>query len=179
MTSRTTIPVPPTTHESLRTRGADLVSTGPNERAELLDGTKWAVRHSWSDIKGLARYLRHYRIAAGRAVFREGDHDAFLAIVVSGELEIHKADHAEHARVVARVGAGKMVGEMSLIDGAARSATAIAAVSTELLVLSRDDFQRLGQQSPTLALSLMVTIATAIAQLLRQTTGTLVDLLDR
>jgi len=175
MTSQITVPTPPTTHEALVARGGTVVASSPVERAELLDATSWAMRHSWSDLQGLARHLRRYHFAAGQAVFREGDHDAFLAIVAGGELEILKADRAEHCRVVARVGVGKMVGEMSLVDGAARSATAVTSVPTDLLVLSREDFRHLCQASPELGVTLTLAIATAIAQLLRQTTGNLID----
>ncbi len=175
MTSRITVPTPPTTHESLVARGGTVVPSGPVERAELLDGTSWAMRHSWADLRGLARYLRQYHFAVGKTVFHEGDHDAFLAIVAGGQLEILKADSAEQSRVVARVGNGKMVGEMSLIDGAARSATAVTAVPTDLLILSRADFHRLCEESPALGVTLTLAIATAIAQMLRQTTGNLID----
>jgi CRP-like cAMP-binding protein len=153
-----------------------LVPSTAEERADLLDETDWSRRFSWGQISTVARYLRRYQLAAGKALFREGDHDAFLAIVLSGQLEIHKSDLAEQSVVVARVrGRGRMVGEMSLLDGAARSATAIAAESTELLVLTKREFHQLAAECPEMALELTLAIAATIAQLLRQTTGALVE----
>lgn len=179
MASRvSTIPPTPSAHETLVTRGALLLPSNPNDRAELLDGTDWSTRFTWEQIRTFATYLRHYRLATDRALFREGDHDAFLAIVVSGRLAIHKHDLAEQDRVVATVGRGRMVGEMSLLDGASRSATAIAAETTELLVLAKRDFHQLANDHPSMALALTLAIATAIAQLLRQTTGALVEHLE-
>ncbi len=152
-----------------------LVPSTPVERAELLDGTEWSRRFTWKQIETLAHYLRCYQLNTGKPLFHEGDHDAFLAIVMDGALEIHKNDLAETDRVVALVGRGKMVGEMSLLDGAARSATAVAASETILLILGKKEFQDLGEAHPALGLALTLAVALTIAQLLRQTTGTLVE----
>ncbi len=172
------IPPDPSAHETLVTRGAILVASNPEERAELLDETDWSRRFSWKQIQALATHLRRYRLDAGRVLFKEGDHDAFMAVVLTGSLEIHKHDLADQDRVVARVARGRLVGEMSLLDGAARSATAIAAEPTELLVLTKHEFHRLGADHPTLAFEVTLAIATVIAQLLRQTTGALVEHLE-
>ena len=174
----TTIPPNLTPHEQLSRRGAILVPSTPVERAELLDATEWSRRFTWKQIETLGHYVRCYQLHPGRPLFREGDHDAFLAIVMEGALEIHKNDLAETDRVVALVGRGKMVGEMSLLDGAARSATALAAQDTVLLVLGKKEFQDLGAEHPALALDLTLAIALTIAQLLRQTTGSLVEHLN-
>ena len=178
--SRTTTAIPPapTPHEQLARRGAKLVPSTPVERAELLDATEWSRRFTWKQIETLAHYCRCYHLETGKTLFHEGDHDAFLAIVMDGALDIHKHDLAEADRIVARVGRGKMVGEMSLLDGAARSATAVAAVETVLLVLGKREFQSLGEEHPALGLDLTLAIALTIAQLLRQTTGALVEHLD-
>ena len=174
----TSIPPNPTPHEQLSRRGATLVPSTPVERAELLDATNWSSRFAWKQIETLAHYLRCYQLRPGTHLFREGDHDAFLAIVVEGSLEIRKQDLAEADRIVARVGRGKIVGEMSLLDGASRSATGVAAEPTVVLVLGEKEFHDLGVDQPALALDLTLAIALTIAQLLRQTTGALVEHLE-
>lgn len=171
----TALPAGPTPHEALVARGALPAPSTLEQRADWLDQLGWGRHFSWAQLRCLASYLQRYGLAPGLALFREGDHDAFLAIVCSGALEIRKHDFGEQARRVVQVGAGKMVGEMSILDGGARSATAVAAEPTDLLVLTRQDFHQLGRDHPALGLELTLAIATAIAQLLRQTTGTLVD----
>lgn len=172
------VPPKPTVLETLRRRGADLVSSTPRQRAELLDGTRWSHRLSWKEEEGIGLYLQCFRLPPGAVLFREGDSDAFAVIIIDGALEILKGDSAQNLRVVARLTSGKMVGEMSLIDGAQRSATAVAVETTQILVLSRDDFDQMSEERPDLALKFAMMVAEAIAQLLRQTTGTLVDHLD-
>ncbi|MEP7344995.1 MAG: cyclic nucleotide-binding domain-containing protein [Gemmatimonadaceae bacterium] len=154
------------------------MSTTAGERADLLDSTPWSRRLSWRQEQGIGEYFRSFRLGAGTVLFREGDHDGFLAIVVTGALEIMKNDAGEHSHTMARLGAGKMVGEMSLIDGAPRSATAVALEDTELLVMSDEAFGKLCSVQPDLALKFVLMIAEAIAQLLRQTTGQMADHLD-
>jgi hypothetical protein len=176
MASRTTImPGVVSPHDTLVARGATLVASTPDERAELLDETEWSRRFSWKQLQCLAWFLRRYQVAAGKTLFKEGDHDAFLAIVLEGSLEIRKHDLGENGRVVAVVRRGKLVGEMSLLDGTARSASAIAAEPTDLLILTKRDFHELGREHPTMGFELTLAIATAIAQLLRATTGALVE----
>lgn len=175
MSRITVIPPKPSAAESLRARGAEMIGATSRVCAEALETTPWSHRLSWKEEQGIGEFLHFYRLPAGTVLFHEGDHDAFVGIVVEGALEIRKSDRAQHEHVVARLGAGKMVGEMSLIDGAPRSATAIAATDVRILVLTRDDFDRMSQQRPELALKYALMIAEAVSQLLRQTTGALVD----
>ncbi len=168
----------PSVAEVLQTRGATLVVSTPRERAELLDGTNWSHRLSWKEEEGIGLFLQLFSLPAGTVLFREGESDPFASIIVDGALEIRKGDSALHERVVARLGAGKMVGEMSLIDGRPRSATAVSIETTRLLVLSRDDFDAMVERRADLALKYTMMVAEAVAQLLRQTTGLLVDHLD-
>lgn len=172
------VPPKPSSAESLKARGVEFVPTTPRERADALESTPWSLRLSWSDEQGIGEYVKSYRLTPGTALFREGDHDAFVAIVIEGALEIRKEDRERQSHPVARLGRGKMVGEMSLIDGAARSASAIAVVPTEILVMAKEDFERMCAAKPDLALKYTLMIAEAIAQLLRQTTGRMVDFLD-
>jgi hypothetical protein len=120
------IPPEPSVQDVLRKRGAELISSTPKRRAELLDATPWSNRLSWKEEEGIGFFLQEFHLPAGTALFREGDHDAFAAILLEGKLEIVKGDSAQREHVVARLGPGKIVGEMSLIDGADTHSRAVA-----------------------------------------------------
>ena len=79
-----------------------------------------------------ARYLK-----PGEVLFREGEAGDDAYIVEKGEIEI-SIDLPTGKKVIAELGKGEIIGEMSLIADAPRSATAIASVESELLVLKRD-----------------------------------------
>lgn len=162
----------------LTSRGARLRQVTARERSEQLESTPWSQKLKWREQEGIGLYLQAFHLPKGTLLFREGDPGLFVALITSGLIEIQKIDSDRQSHVVARTGRGKMVGEMSLIDGAFRSATAIASEDSEVLILSRDDFERMGHERPDLALKYALMIAEAIAQLLRQTTCALVDHLD-
>ena len=68
-------------------------------------------------------------------------------------------------------------GELSLIDGEPRFASALAATYVTLLVLSKDKFVRLTKESPYLGVTLALKLAKLMSQRLRRTTGRLIDIL--
>ncbi len=154
------------------------MTSTPRDRAELLDGTVWSHRLSWKEEEGIGTFLQLFSLPSGTTLFSEGESDQFASIIIEGALEIRKGDSTLNQRVVAQLGEGKMVGEMSLIDGRPRSASAISVGTTRILVLSRDDFEGMVERRPDLALKYSMMVAEAVAQLLRQTTGLLVDHLD-
>ena len=162
----------------LTMRGARVLQISARERAERLESTPWSQKLKWREQEGIGLYLHAFFLPKNCLLFREGDPGLFGALITFGLIEIQKIDSDRQAHVVARPGRGKMVGEMSLIDGAFRSATAIALEDSEVLILSRDDFDRMGRERPDLAFKYTLILAEAIAQLLRQTTCALVDHLD-
>ncbi|HJS33486.1 MAG TPA: EAL domain-containing protein [Alphaproteobacteria bacterium] len=99
------------------------------------------------------------RIPAGAVVFREGEAAESAYIVESGAIDIVR--RAGHDRIVlARLGPGEIFGEMALIDGSPRSATAIAACDTDLTEISGDQIrQRLAQADPLVVSLLRVVLA--------------------
>ncbi len=92
--------------------------------------------------------------ADGGVVFVKGDRGAFAYLVRSGEVEIRGAGHALEV-----VGPGGLFGEMALIDGGPRSASAVARKATELVVVDRATFDRLLREVPDFALKVMRLLA--------------------
>lgn len=80
-------------------------------------------------------YVR--KLNAGDVLFREGEEGDDAYIVETGAVEI-SLDLPPGKKVIATLGKGEIIGEMSLIADAPRSATAIATEESELLVLKRD-----------------------------------------
>jgi CRP/FNR family transcriptional regulator, cyclic AMP receptor protein len=92
--------------------------------------------------------------ANGGVVFVKGDCGEFAYLVRSGEVEIRGAGHAFEV-----VGPGGLFGEMALIDGGPRSASAVARKATELVVVDRQTFDRLLREVPDFALKVMQLLA--------------------
>ena len=102
----------------------------------------------------------------GGVVFVKGDHGEFAYLVRSGEVEIRGAGHAFEV-----IGPGGLFGEMALIDGGERSASAVARKATELVVVDRQTFDRLLREVPDFALKVMQLLALRLRRANGRATG--------
>jgi len=100
---------------------------------------------------------RSERFEAGDRIFLQGDKGDCMYVVRSGRVNIQAA-----GMVLETVETPGVFGEMALIDGSERSATAIAAEVTEVLPINRDEFSDLVRREPEFALRLMRLMADRI-----------------
>jgi CRP-like cAMP-binding protein len=121
----------------------------------------------------VASSLRPRRFRRAETIFHAGDPGAALFIVASGRVKITlpPEDGSEPA-ILTTIEAGGFFGELALLDGAPRSATAVALEAVETLVLDRETFQGLVDSEPTLRRALFAALATEI----RRTTALIEDL---
>lgn len=89
------------------------------------------------------------KFKAGEVLFREGDEGDALHLVRVGSLTISRNLGGREV-VLSYVPAGNYVGEMAIIGGGKRSATAKAAIATETIRVDRDAFRKLLEQNPLL-----------------------------
>ncbi len=94
---------------------------------------------------------------AGDIIMRQGDVGENAYIIESGKVEIsiHRPNGQE--LVVGTRSAGAIIGEMSLIDNAPRTATVRALENCALLEITKDDFaRRLDNSDPVLKMAVQV-----------------------
>jgi len=130
------------------------------------------------DIEQIALYITVYEVKKGVKVMDEGDRENYMFILASGRLQIIKRDEHQHEKKLAIVRAGKSIGEMSVIDGMHHSASVVALEDSELLLLTKGNFDMLLRKNPVAGLLIMDKIANLMSLRLRQTSGVLVDYLD-
>lgn len=88
-------------------------------------------------------------------IFEEGSTGRELFVVLDGEVEIAKVSGGTRTTIV-KLGKGEFFGEMAVIDGSARSATAIAsAPDTKVMRINHARFVYLVSQQPAFALMVM------------------------
>ena len=72
-------------------------------------------------------------------IFKQGDHGQHALFIERGAVDvIIQKDGLDH--IIASLGAGEIIGEMSMIDDAPRSATVVAVQETEVIVIQRSRF---------------------------------------
>jgi CRP/FNR family transcriptional regulator/CRP/FNR family cyclic AMP-dependent transcriptional regulator len=96
---------------------------------------------------------------AGEAIFHQGDPGHVLYLVESGQVRIFVNGIDGHETSVVLYGRpGEIFGELAIIDGLPRSASAVAVMDTVVHTLSRERFREYMRRWPQLALNFMQTL---------------------
>src|SRR5947209_5925067 len=95
---------------------------------------------------------------AGSALFQAGDAGDGLYLVEAGRVRIHIRDADGDDVTLAELARGDFFGEMALLDGKARSASATVVEDARLAVLPRDDFHDFVRRNPDVALKMLAAI---------------------
>lgn len=96
------------------------------------------------------------RFKAGELIFSQGDLGDCAYIIETGRVEISVASKSEKV-VLTILGIGEILGEMSVIDGSPRSASAVALEPCEMVVVSREAlFERFEASDPIVRLLISV-----------------------
>ncbi len=103
-------------------------------------------------------------IARGETLIRQGDAADALYLVVSGRFQVLIEGRD---RPISEIGPGSPIGEIAFFSGGVRTATVKAGRDSLVLKLTREDFERLAERSPTI----WVTITAALARRLAETTS--------
>ena len=96
----------------------------------------------------------------GETVFAEGDEGSTMFIVQEGEVELKVG-----GVTVERVGPGGVIGEMGVVTGEPRSASAIAASACTLASIDQARFQFMVQQTPFFAIDVMRVLAARLRRM--------------
>src|SRR5215207_8169709 len=95
--------------------------------------------------------MRGRRFRRGEVVFHVEDPGDALFVVTSGEIKIVlPSEEGSEPVILTTIGRGGFFGELALLDGRPRSASAVAVRAVEALVLRRDAFDRLVDAEPAL-----------------------------
>ncbi len=108
------------------------------------------------DERGVLANAMHERTAnAGTVLFRTGEPGDSMFIVQEGAIELFVKDTAGQKIVLHTARPGDFFGELSLLDGGSRTATATVIEPSKLLVLDREDLLQLFQKRPAAALDML------------------------
>ncbi len=96
-----------------------------------------------------------------------------MLVVTSGRLQVSVTDGNGREIVLGTVGPGEIVGEIAMLDGQGRSASAVTLEPCELLVIQRKDFMPFLEQNPKAAIDLIMVLALRLRLNTEQLTGLL------
>jgi CRP/FNR family transcriptional regulator/CRP/FNR family cyclic AMP-dependent transcriptional regulator len=111
-----------------------------------------------SDRQWLAQRVRRRNYARGDVIFQKDDPGEALFIVEKGSVRIHVTGAQGTDLTLAVMNTGDFFGDMSLLDGKPRSASASAVTDSSLIILDRDHFTELVRKRPDAALAVLARV---------------------
>jgi CRP-like cAMP-binding protein len=100
-------------------------------------------------------------------LIKEGDIQQEIYWILKGEVYITRKK-GDKFKVMATLGKGELIGEMSFFDKSVRSATVITKGPVEALVFSRENFQEIFAASPQWTKRLLVSLSSRIRQMIEK-----------
>jgi CRP/FNR family cyclic AMP-dependent transcriptional regulator len=116
------------------------------------------------ELGDIASIMIEVERPAGTYLTREGQDGGLMFVVVDGRAEVLAHDGDRNHKVIGRLGSGDVVGELSLIDGRARSASVRSVTDVRLLEIVQDDFNRLVHRSPKFVRNLLRSLSLRVRQ---------------
>ncbi len=125
-------------------------------------------------LKTIHKACTPREFAAGEALVEQGTAGVGLFIIVSGSVKVVKETGAGEKLEIASHGAGEVIGEFSVLDGAARTAHVIAESDTSCLLLSSWSFQAIMESHPEVARGILP----IVVKRFRETNAALMKCMD-
>jgi CRP/FNR family transcriptional regulator, cyclic AMP receptor protein len=107
----------------------------------------------------VAALMHDQKIPAGTTIFREHDPGGILFVITRGQVELSVIGDDRNKLVVDVLEPGEFFGEVSLLDGGDRTATAAAVGDVDAVCLERDPFLDLLRRRPDVALDVLAAFA--------------------
>ena len=133
--------------------------------AETLAGVPFFSGLDAATLERVGRGMRTRRFRRGEVIFHLGDPGDALFIVMTGAIKIMLPSDAGDEAILATLRPGDVFGELALLDGAPRSATAAALEPTETLILPRGQFRDLLATEPAIVDALLASLASELRRL--------------
>lgn len=139
--------------ELRRFRGGSFVHVSTKRPAPFLEQLTPSERVSLNGGGVIRKFSR------GSILFREGGLPENVILIFSGRVKISSLTSEGREVVLAVSGPGDILGEVSALDGEARSATATALDQLEALIIGTEDFQEFLETNPRVALAITKRLA--------------------
>lgn len=128
----------------------------------------WIGHLKEDDRDLLSSYGEFFPGHPGNVIIQEGVLQTEVFVVISGELEVRATQDDGTEVLLARVGPGETLGEISIFDPGPASATVTASEFSQLWRIADSDLIQFMQDNPGAGNILLRTLATILAQRLRQ-----------
>ncbi len=117
------------------------------------------------DLTAVASLLIERRFPKNKTIVEEGLPGDYMYVVREGRVKVTKLSGDGREKILEMLDQGSFFGELSLLDGAPRSASVKTLTDTRILALSRNDFLKLLRDSPDLAMAVIQVLTGRLRQM--------------
>lgn len=128
-------------------------------RPDLLNRISLFRGVSSEDLNALGALLHHQRFVGGSVIMSAEQVGEVVYLILEGTVKIHRAQADDSDVVIAILGTGDIVGEMSLIDDTRRCASVVTLELSTMLWMDRPSFRRCLRTMPVLSYNLSCILA--------------------
>jgi CRP-like cAMP-binding protein len=120
--------------------------------------------------------LVEHSFARGAIVCSEGEQGRSMYVVVSGEVEVYRANSRGEQVPIVRLGPGEFFGEMTLVEIQPRSATVVVTEPSRLYTLTKKDLYTLYLEDLNAYILVLQNICRQLSRRLRKADGRICEL---
>ena len=96
----------------------------------------------------LVERMGYREVKEGDSICKEGDAGESIFVLVAGKAEVIRMEQNGEERTLAFLTGGALMGELSVVLGAPRTASVVAVVETDVFEVSRDDLNMVAKAHP-------------------------------
>ncbi|MDA8078223.1 MAG: cyclic nucleotide-binding domain-containing protein [Nitrospiraceae bacterium] len=138
----------------------------PQDVRDILKGVPIFEELSGKELFQIGRILHEREYQPDEAVFRQGDPGVGMYIIAEGVVEIRNDPSGQ---VLTKLEGGEFFGELSLLEDAPRTASAVTRTPCRLLCFFQPDLLDLINRHPRLGVKILFRLAKTIGERLRKT----------
>jgi len=129
------------------------------------------------EIAAIAQVVEEKTMAASTPLFLENMKAESMYIVVSGAINLTKMLSEGETKTLTTMGPGDYFGEMALIEDGPRPVSALISEDAKLLVIKRSGFDQLMEQSPKLAVKIVIGMHRTLSDRVRDSSPRIQEML--
>lgn len=108
------------------------------------------AKASAAELAAIEKIAHREHFPADTVLFFEQDRGDALYVIQKGAVKVYKTHDDGQEKILATLGAGELVGELSILDSERRSASVATIEPTDVVSIRRQEFRQLAVEQPDL-----------------------------
>ena len=125
-----------------------------SQKTDLLRRVPLFAGCASGQLESIGQLADEVDVAAGTTLMTEGHSAGEFFVIVDGSVRVDKG-----GKTIKTLGPGEFLGEIALVDGGPRTATATTETASRLLVVGHREFHSLMEAHPAISISILEALA--------------------